>query len=284
MRFNNCSRLTRRIIALALAAGVLTMTACGQNRDNTPLSVTITQGEQFAHRIELPSGFRRTNQDTRELRWFEPVFDHYAFRLLNSSPDVLLVAACRYENPLLQHPREVEICSENSFSIDTAHSYVVQEAKRGDWQRGAPIDGFLEMNDPVRRTLKQEMAKPSDLRALPIGSQLEYEGYRYVGKSYIRRAKWMTALSFGTSVDGKLIVLAGYDRKNLSNHPFALDVFDSDPAQRIVAIDAESRMNVENRLAGISIVSARWLVVGLDLNLQHLFLFDFKPLAEQQIK
>jgi hypothetical protein len=284
MLFSKYSRSIKSAAVLALAAEALAVTAaCGQNRDGTPLNVTISEGQQFAHRIELPSGFRRTNRDTRELGWWEPVFDHYAFQLSGSSLDVLLVRACRYEAPPPQ-AFEVEVCSANSFSIDTAHSYMIREAKESDWVQGAPIEGFVEMNDPVRRTLKQEMAKPSELRALPLGPEIDREGYKYGGKSYMRRAKWMTALNFGASLDRRLIVLAGYDRHKLSRGPFALDVFDSDPERHIVAIDAESPTDVENRLRRVSIVNSRWFVVGLSLNLRHLLLFDFKPFAEEQIK
>jgi hypothetical protein len=265
--------------AFALWAQVLLITAaCGQNHGNALLSVTIVEGKQFAHSVELPLGFRKSDQNTGAQR-----FDHYAFRLAASSPDVLLVAVSRYENPK-REPYEVEVCSANSFAIDTAHSYVVHEAKQSDWDQSTPIEGFLEMNDPVRRTLKEELAKPSALRALPIGTEIEREGYKYGGKSYLRRAKWITALNFGASADRKLVVLAGYDRNKLSHGPFTLDIFDSDPTRRIAALDAESPTWVEDRLGRISIVNSRWLVVGLTLDLQQMLLFDFKPTAEQQIR
>jgi hypothetical protein len=142
-----------------------------------------------------------------------------------------------------------------------------------------PIEGFLEIDDPVHRTLKQEIAKPPAQRALPIGTEVDREGYRYDGKSYIRRSKWITALNFGASADRKLIVLAGYDRNKLPHGPFTLDVFDSDPTQRIAALDAESPTWVEDRLRRVSIVNSRWFVVGLDLDLRRMLLFDFKPSA-----
>ena len=260
--------------ALALCADLLlALAACGQI---PPLKVTILQGQQFAHRVQLPSTFHRPQHDSG------PPFDHYSFRLAASSPDLLLIAACRYENPSRQ--QEVEFCSANSFVIDTTHSYTVQEAKQSDWERALQIDGFLEMDDPVHRTLKRELAKPSALRALPLGTEVERDGYKYGGKPYLRRSKWMTALNFGDSADRKLIVLAGYDRNKLSHGPFALDVFDSDPSRRIAAIDAESPTWVEDRLRRISIVNSRWLVIGLDLDLRQMLLFDFNSPAGEQNK
>jgi hypothetical protein len=291
MLFSKYSRSSKSVAALALAAEALAVTAaCGQNRDATPLNVTITEGQQFAHRIELPSGFRRTDQDTRELRWFEPVFEHYIFRLSASSPDALLVSACRWESPTHppheapKPPFQVEVCSANSFAVDTANSFAVREAREIDWVQGVPIDGFLAMRGQYHANLREEMKRPSFLRPLPIGTELEREGYAFRGKQYIRRAKWITAFDFGASADGRLIVLAGYDMHKLSHGPFALDVFDSDPERHIVAIDAESPTDVENRLRRVSIVNSRWFVVGLSLNLRHLLLFDFKPFAEEQIK
>jgi len=171
----------------------------------------------------------------------------------------------------------VEICSADWFQIDAAHDYAVRGANEADLKRASPIDGFLEMDDPVHRTLKEELAKPFSRRAQPVGTELERDGYRYDGKTYLRRAKWITALTFGASADRKLIVLAGFDRNRLSHGPFTLDIFDSDPTKRIAALDGESPTWVENRLRRISVVNSRWLVVGLDLDLQHLLLFDFKP-------
>jgi hypothetical protein len=140
------------------------------------------------------------------------------------------------------------------------------------------------MHDPSIRNLREDMNKPPFLGPAPIGTEVEREGYKFRGRAYLRRARWMTAINFGASTDGMLIVLAGYNRNRLSHGPFTLDIFDSDPTRRIAALDAESPTWVEDRLGRISIVNSRWLVVGLTLDLQQMLLFDFKPTAEQQIR
>lgn len=285
MRSGRYSQSNKSTGAWALLAEVLIVTmACGQSRVNTPISVTVIQGQQFSHPVQLPSGFRRTNQDTREIRWFEPIFDHFAFRLSASSPDALLLEGCRYENPSRTADGEVEVCSANAFAIDTTGSYAVQEAKPGDWEQGVSLDGFLQMYGGSSRYFREEMKRDPFLRPYPIGRGLEREGYGFRGKDFLRRSKWLTAINFGASADGKLIALAGYDRNKPSHGPFTLDVFDSDPMNRIAALDAESATSVEDRLRRISIVNSRWLVVGVDLDLRQMLLFDFKPSAGEQKK
>ena len=262
--------------ALALCADLLlALAACGQI---PPLKVTILQGQQFAHRVQLPSTFHRPQHDSG------PPFDHYSFRLAASSPDLLLIAACRYENPSRQAYGQIEVCSENSFAIDTANSYAAREASQSDWNQSVAIEGSESMYNRPIRNLLEEMKKTPFLRPAPIGPEGEIEGYKFRGKSYLRRATWITALNFGASNDGKLIVLAGYDRNKLSHGPFTLDVFDSDPTHRIAALDAESATDVEDRLAQVSIVNSGWLVVGLDLDLRQMLLFDFNSSAGEQNK
>jgi hypothetical protein len=168
-----------------------------------------------------------------------------------------------------------EVCSSNVFGIDTAHSYAAREVGKSDWDQAMLIEGFLEMNG--RRYLPGEAEKPPFQRPLPIGTETERVGYKFRGKPYLRRAEWMTALNFGASGDGKLVVLAGYSGNHLWRGPFALDIFNSDSAQRIAALDAESPTPVEDRLGRISIVNSRWLAVGLDLGLREMYLLDFEP-------
>jgi hypothetical protein len=279
-RFNQSNR---RIWSIALLAEALLVTAsCGQSSSDRPINATIIDGQQFTHKVHLPSGFQRSTKDQGLLP-----FDRYSFRVGASAPEVLLVATCRHETPPRQ--REIEICSANSFAIDTAHSYSAREVGGNKWDQATPIEGFLEMDAPTRRTLKQELAKPPYLSAIPIGSQLEYEGYKYRGNEYFRRAKWISALNFGASLDGKLIVLAGFDRHHLySNGRFTLDIFDSDPTRRIAALDvdykADNRIGVEDWLRQVSLVNSRWLVMGLSPDLQDMLLFDFKPSSGEQKK
>jgi hypothetical protein len=156
-------------------------------------------------------------------------------------------------------------------------SYAIAEKGVRDWDQALPIEGSRAMYGESRKNLKEDIERPPALSPQPISPGIEREGYRFNGKSYMRRAPWNTALNFGESADNKLIVLAGYDRNILSHGAFTLDVFDGDPDRRIVAIDAESSTPIEDRLRQVSIVNSRWLVVGLDLNLRELLLFDFKP-------
>jgi hypothetical protein len=276
VRSSRSSQSSRNVAALLLLVDApFAIVACGQYRD-TPLNVNITEGQPFAHLIRRPSGFQHSSRETGVVR-----FDHYAFRLAVSSPDALLVKGCRYENPQ-RRPYEDEVCSSNAFGIDTAHSYAAREVGKSDWDQATLIEGFLEMNG--RRNLPGQAEKPPFQTPLPIGTETEREGYRFRGKPYLRRAAWMTALNFGTSGDGKLVVLAGYSRNHLSRGPFAIDIFDSDSAQRIAALDAESPTPVEDRLGRISIVNSRWLAVGLDLGLREMYLFDFKPASPGPLK
>jgi hypothetical protein len=76
---------------------------------------------------------------------------------------VILVAACGYADLS-------EICSANSFAIDAEYGYGTRPAEPGEWERGLPIKS-QEMDDPLRRTLKQEFAKPPFFRAIPIASE-----------------------------------------------------------------------------------------------------------------
>ena len=266
--------------AIALLVSFLgAATACAQPNNKPPLVAVIKEGQQFAHRIRIPSSFKKSSQDKGTL-----LFDRYAFRVAPSVPDVLLVGACRYE-VLSEHKYEMStyVCSANSFAIDSSHSYAVREAKPSEWAQSTPIDGFLEMADPYRRTLKEEIAKPAFLRPVPIGPEEESEGYRYRGKEYRRRANWISALNFGASPDGKLVVLAGFDRHHLySDGAFTIDIFEADPRRRLVQLDvsyqANNRAGVEDWLRQVSLVNSRWFAIGLDFeNLQDMLLFDFKP-------
>lgn len=256
--------------AMLFCLAQMITSACAQNVLESPLRVSIVQGQQFAHQLRLPRRFRVPSSGR-----VEP--PHYVFRVETATPDVLLLAACRYDNPSMQPRGQIEVCSTNSFAVDTAHSYAIAEKGVRDWGRALPIEGFRAMYGQSLRNPKEDIERPPTLNPQPIGTGIEREGYRFNGKSYTRRAKWNTALNFGESADNRLIVLAGYDRNILSHGPFTLDVFDGDPDRRIVAIDAESSTPIEDRLRQVSVVNSRWLVVGLDLRLSELLLFDFKP-------
>lgn len=274
-----------RTLVLAGAAALIGCALIGQM-----LKPTIIEGQQFAHYIEFQSRFRIPNVEVA----FPIVFDQYTFRISRSSANILLVAACTY--PVLRgyHSEPTpRVCSLNAFAIDTEHDFAAREATADEWSQAAPL-GEKEMNDPVRRTLKQELAKPLFLRAMPIdpsfGRGAQYEGYKYRGKEYRRRGDGIVSLAFVNSDDGDLVVLSGVDNQSLPKNGFlgdrlngggsglvTLDVFGGDPSRRIAAIDVNARINVNNARTRISLVNSRWLALGLDRHLQRMLLFDFKP-------
>jgi hypothetical protein len=258
--------------ALFLTGFVAVIEACGHG--DTPLIAQVVEGRQFAHDIQLPSRFNRSSEDRGMRR-----FDRYAFRVAESSPNVLLIKACRYEL-VAEHSSEVLICSGNTFSIDAESLYSVREVTQSHWDQARPIDGCQEM-DGRSQDVKRELAKPANMRPLPIGPEVEKEGYKYRGKEYVRRAKWISALNFVASGDGRLIVLAGYDRHHLfSSGTFTIDIFDADPTRRVAALDLDYRTAVEGHLGRVSVVSSRWVAIGLDFpKLQHILLLDVNEVA-----
>jgi hypothetical protein len=276
---------------------ILVTTACfvvatldGQTAGRAVFRETILAGQQFAHYIEFPSEFQKASEGRSRF-----LFDHYAFRTSAASPDVLLLAACKFDVPsdrkLLE--MESEICSPNVFAIDTTHSYTAREATRDEWDRSLPIIGLMEMGDPYRRTLEEEYKKPPALRPQPVGPdvrKMQYEGYKYRGKTYVRRGEWITSLHFGNSADGKLVVLGGVDKRTLPKRAFligdavnggdygtyTIDIFDGDATQRLAAIDVACDVNVIYGLKHASLVNSRWFAIALDAYLRKMVLFDFK--------
>jgi hypothetical protein len=268
------------LVIYALAVG----TACGQIGALNPV---LAEGRQFAHSIQLPASFRAPDSD----RGARPLlFDHYLFRISARSPGVLLVAACKYDS-------RVEICSTNSFAIDTEHGYGAREASAGEWEAAAAVVGQKDLRSPYRRSQKEEDAKPANLKPVPIEEHGgEHLGYKYRGKEYLRRGDWIVSLNFADSEDGKLVVLAGVDKRKFPNQEPAyvsaevftrlsglvtVDVFASDPSRRIVALDLDSHTNVNMARRRVSLVNSRWLAIGLDASLQNMLLFDFKSIGGQ---
>lgn len=262
----------------------LATTACGQIGTINPV---IVDGDRFAHSIQFPSRFRVPEHQKGQLPL---LFDHYAFRLSHTSTGVLLVAACKAV-------KLSEICSLNSFAIDTEHGYGTRQAEAGEWERGVPIES-LEMDNPIRRTIKQFYAKPAFLRAIPIatGEEKEFVGFNFRGNEYRRRGDWIGALTFGSSEDGSLVVLAGADKRKLPDPrpayvdaavytiPWGLvtiDVFAADPSHHIAALDLDCHISVNTSRRRVSLVDARWLAIGEDPFLEKMLLLDFKPTREQ---
>jgi hypothetical protein len=284
VRYRNSNNRFRRAptssaLLLALCSACLN-TACGQLGSVNP---TVLDGRQFTHSINFPSRFERA-QMTTEVPSLP--FDHYRFRASSESPNILLVSACKYV-------ALSEVCSANAFGVDTEHGFTTSPVEAGEWEKGNALTSH-EMNDPVRRTLTQELAKPAFSRPIPIsrGEGEEFQGYKYKGKEYRRRGDWVGALNFANSEDGRLIVLAGVDkRKFTSQEPsfvdaaiyvrpsglVTLDVFEDDPLHRVASLNLDCHTPAQNARTRISLVDSRWVAIGIDPFLTRMLLLDFNP-------
>lgn len=259
--------------------------ACGQNR----LHVTVSEGDQFEHLIQLPDAFRESSLGDPRVP-----FDHYAFRSIPSSPDVLLLAACKYDvADKTKSLQKEDICSPNAFAIDAGHLYAVRAVEPQEWDRTVSVPGYFHMKDPLERTLKEFLAKPADVKPMPIPSdeRLEREGYQYRGKAYHRRGAWISLRTVGDSADGRILVLGGADKRKLPDpnkvflgNPimggtfgtFAVDIFDTNTGRRLAAVDADCEMNVMLCMRRANLANSRWFAVALDGSLTNVMLFDFK--------
>jgi hypothetical protein len=236
------------------------------------------------HRVLKPTGSIYLHCDSTASHYLK------LLRFLPVLPNVILVAACRSEDLS-------EICSLNSFVIDARHGYRTRPAEAGEWEQGVVIES-QEMDDPVRRTLKQEYARPAFLRPIPIAPREgeEFQGYKYRGNEFRRRGDWVGALNFAASDDGKAVVLAGVDKQKFPNQEpayvaaaihtrpsglVATDVFAADPSHHIAALELDCHRPDDTARRRISLVNSRWLAIGLDPFLQKMLLFDFKASGEQ---
>jgi hypothetical protein len=244
----------------------------------------IAQGQHFAHWVQFPARFQESKGTKGMLPY---VFNYFIFRSSSKSPDVILVEACREELDAS------EICSSNSFAIETKNGYRTRPTEAGEWARGLQIKS-QEMDDPLRRTIREEYAKSPFLKAIPIAPTegAEYQGYKCRGNEYRRRGDWVGSLHFASSEDGSLIVLAGVDKRKFPHQEAAsvaaavytipwgmvtIDVFASDPSHHITAVDLDCRTTVDTARRGISLVDSRWLAINLDPFMVKMLLFDFKP-------
>lgn len=284
MKSETYKLLTSRECALLLL--LVATSTCGQDR---VLHESIVEGEQFAHRIQLPANFRNSNLGNTRIP-----FDHYAFRASPSSPNLLFLTACKFDVPGDSKSRlEEELCSPDSFAIDTAHSYAARTTSPGEWEKTLPISGFFDMNDPYRRRLNDK--RPIGQTPEPIGPNvrnIEYEGVRYRGRDYMRRGTWVSVQSFGDSDDGGILALGGADKRKLPDpntvflgNPimngafgtFTVDIFDTNTGNRLAAVDADCKMSVHTCLRRANVANSRWFIIALDGSLQKILLFDFKP-------
>ena len=274
MQTNKFSRSIGRFFAGAVAGvAFIGLVACVVLVGRSSIHETIIEGDRFAHYLELPSGFSHATTDAAG-----PPFDRYGFRL--ASADVLLVAACRDETSP-SPPYSLEVCSQESYAIDTGHQYRVTKAAPGEWERASPVEGYMEMDAPYLRNLKQVSALPAFSKPVLIGPPTKVGGYKFRGKDYLPRSGWITGLNFGSSPDGQLVMLAGYDRKRAyRDGVFTIDIFASEPENRVAALDVNYRVgfgtSVDNLLRQVSLVNSRWIVLGLDYpRLRKSLMFDF---------
>ena len=276
-----------------LAFSLLIITAgCGGNK---PLRETIVEGERFAHRIQLPGKFPKSDRGRGEIP-----FDHYAFRMSASSPDLLLLTACKFDVPVESKSLlDEEICSSTAYAIDASRSYAVRAVDSVEWGQAEPIPGFFDMRDPYGLADKEFYKRPVDQRPLPIPvGNAEREGFRYRGKAYLRRGTWISVQSVGDSVDGQVLALGGVDKRKLpdpskvflgdpigggSFGTFTVDIFDTNTGRRMAAVDADCDMNVLRCMRRASLANSRWFVIALNDSLQDVSLFDFQSLQKAPI-
>lgn len=286
------SRQYHHSIRSALCLLSATVLICGCGIIGDVLTTKVILGQQFVHPIEFPSRFRLPERVSALFG-----FDQYTFRIPHGAPNILLVSACAYTIPEHVPEPSLRLCSPDAFAIDTEHAYVVRRASAREWEEALPDLGE-ELDDPVRRTLKEELAKPVFLRPVPIPLNerpAAWDGFRYRGKEYHRRGNWITSFNFAHSEDGNIIVLAGVDKRGWLEHSIlgdaisrafsgliTLDVFEGDPGREIAAIDVNSNINVNAGRRRMSLVNSRWIAIGLDRRLRKLLLLDFGPLGGKE--
>jgi hypothetical protein len=260
--------------------------ACGQNRR---LNVTVSEGAEFEHRLQLPGSFRESNLGDSRVS-----FDHYAFRATSSSPDVLLLTACKFDvADKTKSLLDEEICSPNAFAIDAGHLYAVRAVELQEWDKATPIPGYFHLENPYERRPNEYMRTPADLKPVPFppDQRVEREGFRYRGKTYARRGPWLSLVTVGDSADGRILVLGGADKRTLPDpgkvflgNPimggtfgtFTVDIFDTDSGSRLAAVDAACQMNVMLCMRRANLANSRWFAIALEGSLQSMVLLDFK--------
>jgi hypothetical protein len=266
--------------AIALAA-MLLFTGCDPFR--AAYAEKIVEGQQYAHYVRFPSNFQQPALPKEaapgavEPRFY---FDHFGFRISATSPDVLLVAGCGY----FGYTVHKELCSPNSFSIDTSRNYEIRATALGQWERANPITGAGGLRNPV-------IVKPYPGKIRRDGTANgEVSGWNYRGKSYYyRRGDDVRGSAFMSSADGGLVLLIGVNKQKLPKGGFivgdaegggiygnyTIDVFQANPAQRIALLDVDCSRASNDCMASISVANSRWFAVPLAINMSQALLFDF---------
>jgi hypothetical protein len=252
-----------------MASLLLVSAAC--NPFAPAYSEKITLGQQFAHNLRFPSPFEYPVSADRNL-----YFDHLTFRL-GASPNTLVVSACGY-------PELTEVCSTNVFLVDIARNYGITRAPLGAWQSATAIPGASNLRDPHGFT----SAPLSRVTSNGFVSG-ETVAWTFRGINFPSRGTWVTGLTFMASGDGKLVFIAGVDKRKLPGYAvlvgdpvsggaygnYMLDVFDSTPDKKLAAIDVDCRMASLDCMAPVSVVNSRWFAIGLARDLSKAVLFDF---------
>jgi hypothetical protein len=266
--------------AIALAA-MLLFTGCDPFR--AAYAEKIVEGQQYAHYVRFPSNFQQPALPKEAPPGaVEPYFyfDHFGFRISATSPDVLLVAGCGY----FGYTVHKELCSPNSFSIDTSRNYEIRATALGQWERANPITGAGGLRNPV-------IGKPYPGKIRRDGTANgEVSGWNYRGKSYYyRRGDDVRGSAFMSSADGGLVLLIGVNKQKLPKGGFivgdaegggiygnyTIDVFQANPAQRIALLDVDCSRASNDCMASISVANSRWFAVPLAINMSQALLFDF---------
>jgi hypothetical protein len=274
---------TRNVLSAVAIATLALCASCDPLR--APYTEKITVGQQFAHYLRFPSKFRQPilPEDTPpyagavEPRFY---FDHLGFRTAATSPDVLLVAGCGYFGYAIQK----EVCSPNSFSIDTVRQYAISEARVDEWEGANPFPGAGGLRNPV-------VNKPYPGKITRNGRESgEISGWRYRGMSYLYpRGDDFRGSAFMASADGGLVLLIGVNKRKLPKAGFVvgdaeggglygnytIDVFHSSPEQGIAALEMDCNRTSDQCMATISLANSRWFAVPLAIDLSKALLFDF---------
>jgi hypothetical protein len=289
VRFEACGRSGKYVVALtSVAAGFLSLLGCAPFRP--AFSETIVQGREFAHYVRFPSDF----QPPKSVQGYV-YLEHLGFRIAASSPDVLVAAACGYGDD------SNEICSSNAFLIDTTHQYAVKTATSDEWERAVRVPGANSLRNPVGYALPYRLSMV-DAKGTPVVPEellgLDTPGWNFRDKNYFRRNDSITSLILGASGNGRLVLLAGVDKRKLPEKGllfgsavsdglygnFTIDAFDSDPARRIAAVDMDCDRASLGCMAAVTVINSRWFAIALATNLTKAVLFDFEPDREKDSK
>jgi hypothetical protein len=199
--------------AIAIAAVML---CAGCDPFRAAYSEKIVEGQQFAHYLRFPSDFRQPTLPKATPSYpgaVEPrfYFDHFGFRVDAASRDVLLIAGCGYFGYTIQK----EVCSPNSFSVDTGRNYEIRETPPDQWEHASPIPGAGGLRNPV-------IPKPYPGRITRDGTEAaEISRWNYRGKKYYYpRGDDFHGSAFMSSADGGLVLLIGVNKRKLPKGGF----------------------------------------------------------------